>query len=384
MNSLVGLSGALGLGATLAYLLDPERGRRRRALASDQLISAAHAAGDAADATSRDVGNRIMGTIARVRSLFAPDNATDDVIVERVRSRMGSTVRHTRGIFVTARDGHVTLRGPVLAGEVVPLLRRVTNVRGVSSVDNQLDVHHSADSIPSLQGDGALTGPRSTFMQASWSPTARLAAGAAGAALALYGVRESGAVRTIAGIAGLGLLTRALTNLELKRLAGIGAGRRAVMLRKTINVAAPVEEVFDFWSHYENFPRFMNHVRDVRRGEGGRSRWTVEGPAGVPIEWETTETARKANRLLAWKTLDGAPVAHAGTVHFEATRDGGTRIHVTLSYNPPGGALGHGVAALLGQDPKRQMDDDLVRFKSLLEDGRTRAHGQPVTRQQFR
>jgi uncharacterized membrane protein len=59
---------------------------------------------------------------------------------------------------------------------------------------------------------------------------------------------------------------------------------------------------------------------------------------------------------------------------------GGTRIQIRLSYNPPAGALGHGVAALLGSDPKRAMDEDLVRFKSLLEDGRTRAHGQTVRR----
>jgi uncharacterized membrane protein len=384
MNTLVGLSAAFGIGSGLAYLLDPERGRRRRALAGDRLVSVAHTAGDALDATSRDVRNRVAGTIARARSLFEDDAPGDDVLVARVRARLGGVVRHTRAISVDARDGRVTLRGPILADEVPALLACVARVRGVRDVDNQLDVRLDPGDDPALQGGGVLGGPRSAFMQASWSPTARLTAGIAGGVLTLYGVREPGILRTVVGFAGLGLLARALTNLEMTRLFGVGAGRHAVALRKTITVAAPVEEVFDFWRHYENFPRFMSHVRDVRRGEGGRSRWTVEGPAGVPLEWETEETACEEDRRLAWKTLDGAPVAHAGTVQFEPTAEGGTRVHVTLSYTPPLGAIGHGIAALLGQDPRSAMTEDLVRFKSLLEDGRTRAHGRAVTRDQVR
>jgi hypothetical protein len=46
-----------------------------------------------------------------------------------------------------------------------------------------------------------------------------------------------------------------------------------------------------------------------------------------------------------------------------------------MTYNPPAGLLGHGVAALLGADPKRALDDDLLRFKSLLEHGRTTTDG---------
>jgi uncharacterized membrane protein len=181
-------------------------------------------------------------------------------------------------------------------------------------------------------------------------------------------------------VAGATLAARALTNLELRRLFGIGAGRRAVVIQKAIDVNAPVGEVFAFWSQYENFPRFMSNVRDVRRISDARSRWTVVGPAGVPVEWDTEETVREPDRLIGWKTIPGAAVAHSGVVRFEPTAVGGTRVQIRISYNPPGGALGHGLATLLGSDPKRAMDEDLVRFKSLLEDGRTRAHGQSVRR----
>jgi uncharacterized membrane protein len=127
----------------------------------------------------------------------------------------------------------------------------------------------------------------------------------------------------------------------------------------------------------------MSHVREVRRLSDDRSQWTVSGPAGVPVTWETVETARVPNELLAWRTepRGGDAVTHAGTVRFARVPNGGTRLHITMSYTPVGGALGHGVAALFGSDPKHAMDEDLVRFKSLLEHGKTTAHSQTVRRE---
>jgi uncharacterized membrane protein len=76
--------------------------------------------------------------------------------------------------------------------------------------------------------------------------------------------------------------------------------------------------------------------------------------------------------------MPGEAVRHSGVVHFEETQDGATRIDIRLTYKPPAGALGHAVAALFGSDPKRALDEDMVRLKSLLEHGKTTAHGQPV------
>ncbi len=61
----------------------------------------------------------------------------------------------------------------------------------------------------------------------------------------------------------------------------------------------------------------------------------------------------------------------------------GTRIHVQLSYTPPAGAVGHSLAALLGADPKQAMDEDLVRFKSLIEEGKARVHGERIDESQL-
>ncbi len=69
-------------------------------------------------------------------------------------------------------------------------------------------------------------------------------------------------------------------------------------------------------------------------------------------------------------------------MRFEPNADGSTRMHILMSYNPPGGALGHVLATIFGSDPKSVMDEDLARMKSLLEIGKTRAHGERITREQ--
>jgi uncharacterized membrane protein len=64
-------------------------------------------------------------------------------------------------------------------------------------------------------------------------------------------------------------------------------------------------------------------------------------------------------------------VHHTGFVRFDENWDGSTRVAVQMSYVPPAGALGHAMAQLFGVDPRQAMHDDLMRLKSLLEEGRT-------------
>jgi len=128
--------------------------------------------------------------------------------------------------------------------------------------------------------------------------------------------------------------------------------------------------VFEFWRRYENFPRCMSNVREVRDTGGGRSHWKVAGPAGVPVEWDAEITQIVPNKVLAWKTVPGSTVEHAGIVRFQQNDDGTTTVTVRMSYNPPAGAIGHTVATLFGADPKRELDADLTRTKTLIETGR--------------
>jgi uncharacterized membrane protein len=368
-NTGLGLLGGIGLGAALMYFLDPDRGRRRRGLVRDQVVSAVSKADDAVGATARDLGNRARGLASEARSRFKQDEASDEVLVARVRAELGRAVSHPSAIEVTAEQGRVTLSGPILAREVDDVLSTVRSVRGVADVENQLEVHERPDNIPALQGGSERRGGEFELMQENWSPAARLLVGTAGAALALYGSRRQDAIGAALGLAGLTLFARSATNTELRRLTGVGDGRRAVDIQKTINLNVPVEQVFTFFTDYENWPRFMSHVREVRYLGGGRTHWVVDGPAGTTIEWDAEITQLLENELLSWKSVEGAAVEHAGTLRFEPTADGGTRVDIKMSYNPPAGAAGHAIAVLFRADPKKQMDDDLARLKTTIETG---------------
>ncbi|MGH9881853.1 MAG: SRPBCC family protein [Pyrinomonadaceae bacterium] len=369
MNRELALLGGIGLGATVMYMVDPDRGKRRRALMRDKLARATHKVPDAVSATARDISNRVRGLTAEAASAFSNEEVSDEVLVARVRSKLGRIVSHPSSIEVAANQGRVVLSGPILAHETNDLLTCIRAVPGVREVDNLLDVHKQAGDVPGLQGGEPRSGDRFDLMQENWSPTSRLLAGAAGGALAVYGLSRRDPLSLSLGAIGIGLIARSVTNLEMKRLVGLGAGRRAVEIQKTINIAAPVEQVYDFWKNFENFPSVMSNVQEVRDNGNGTSHWVVAGPMGVPVEWDAVITRDVPNELLAWKSVEGASVESAGIVHFGRNEDGTTSVQVKLSYNPPAGAIGHAIAALFGSDPKTEMDADLMRMKSLIETG---------------
>jgi uncharacterized membrane protein len=205
------------------------------------------------------------------------------------------------------------------------------------------------------------------------TPEQRLLQGVAGGALATWGLARRGILGAGAVVTGASLIASA----AVPRQDGM------IRVQKTITIDAAVEEVFAFWSRFENFPRFMEHVVEVRT-EDGRSRWKVAGPAGMPIEWQAEITEQIEPRKIAWRSLPGSVVDHRGEVHFERAGDGATRISVHMVYRPPGGALGHAAAGFLLGDPKTLMDDDLLRLKSLFERGKTRVKGDAVSRDDLR
>ncbi|HJU65258.1 MAG TPA: SRPBCC family protein [Gemmatimonadaceae bacterium] len=363
------LLGGLGLGAVLMYLLDPDRGKRRRHMVRDKAVRALHVSADAVDATGRDLRNRAQGAAAELRARVRKDEAGDEVIVQRVRAELGRSVSHPSSIIATSQDGLVTLSGPILTREADQVLSAVRRVRSVKEVVDRLDRHDYADHVPGLQGGTQRTGDRMELLQENWAPAARLFTGLAGGAVALYGARRRGMVGAALGAAGAALLARSATNVEVRRLVGAGSGGRAIEIRKTITLDLPVEQVFAFFTDYENFPQFMSHVREVRDLGDGRSHWVVDGLAGVPVEWDAIITRAEPLRELAWKSAESSTVQHAGTMRFEPTPVGGTRVDIKMWYNPPAGATGHAVSKLFRVDPKKQLDDDLARVKTALETG---------------
>ncbi len=366
--------GGVGLGTGLMYWADPRSGGARRAQARERALHSLHQVGCALKVVGRDMAHRARGLLYRARARVRPEDVDDVTLEARVRSALGRVCSHPGAVRVSCRQGRVELKGVILASEKKPILACVRHVRGVHELDDDLTVHEHAGGSPDLQGGAIRSGTKPELLQSHWSPTARFLVGLWSVGLMGFGVARGGKAAPVLGVAGALLGLRSLTNVDFRRLTGWGAGPWALTLQKDITVRAPVNEVFAFWQAMHNFPRFMRHVEEVEVTGHGRSHWKVRGPAGIRFEWTAEITHLEEGKLLAWRSVEGATVENAGVIHFEDLGEGRTRLDIRLSYNPPAGILGHAFAKLLGADPKKQMDDDLLRLKSLLELGKATGH----------
>ena len=185
--------------------------------------------------------------------------------------------------------------------------------------------------------------------------------------LALYGLTRRGTFASLVRTLGTGLLVGSAGRDSLVGSVLPRADRRrAVDIQKTLHIDAPLEQVYAFWSNYENFPLFMSHVREVEDLGGGRSRWSVSGPGGVPIEWNAILTQQGFNEVIAWRSEPGSMLENAGIIRFTPAGIG-TRVDLRFCYHPPAGGAGQAVAELLGTDPRAKLNEDLGRMKALLE-----------------
>jgi uncharacterized membrane protein len=364
MTRVSAVLAAAGAGALATYFLDGEQGRRRRAVLRDKTYGRLSHFGEGGGVVAVDLRNRLKGTFGAARRRVMSRDVPDAVLAERVRATLGRVVSHPGSIEVQAHQGVVTLRGPILEREARRALRALRWVPGAHEVRDELEHHEQAGDVPGLQG-GRQRIWRADIAQQHWAPATRMSVGTIGTAFLLHGLRNRSALCLLGGAA---MLARATTNMEMRRLLGWG-GRRSIEFMKTMQIAAPVEQVFEFWQNFENFPQFMRNVHSVRRNADGTWHWEVAGPLGACVQWDAALTRLEPNRLIAWSTVPGATVAHAGRVRFEPAGDG-TRVQVEMGYNPAGGALGHVVASLFGADPKSEMDEDLARLKAYFETGK--------------
>src|SRR3954465_12098235 len=114
----------------------------------------------------------------------------------------------------------------------------------------------------------------------------------------------------------------------------------------------------------------MAHGDEVAVQSGSHSHWRVSAPFGKTVEWDAEIVDDEPGRLLSWRSGEGADIANAGAVRFvTAPKDQGPEVHVSISYDVPGGKLGEALARWAGEDPHQQLDDDLRRFKQGMETG---------------
>jgi hypothetical protein len=180
---------ALGMGAGIMYLADPRLGRRRRARAVDAGRHLSHVVRDAATTAAIDVEHRVTGAASRALESVAPaPPPSDDVLAARVRARLGRLVSHPGAIDVTASEGLIVLSGPVFDSEIGRLIDGVRAVPGVVRVENKLEPHARAGTVPGLQGRGPAQLQRRPIR---WTPAARALTGAIGLLFVAFAVRRA-------------------------------------------------------------------------------------------------------------------------------------------------------------------------------------------------
>jgi uncharacterized membrane protein len=201
----------------------------------------------------------------------------------------------------------------------------------------------------------------------------RLASALGGGLLTVLGIKQ----RSLGGLAlaalGGGLIWRGLSgHCNIYKALGINTSRhknqhagvlhgQGIKVEKSVTINKAPEELYRFWRNFENLPRFMDHLEAVRVLDDKRSQ---------------------ENELIAWRSVEGVSVPNAGSVRFEkkpGTSE--TLVKVAISYEPIGGTIGATIAKLFGEEPEQQIEDDLRRFKQVMEAGETAStSGQPSGR----
>lgn len=338
-------------GATAMYVLDPVSGRRRQNLIFGKAVHLLRQLTHFSRTAFHDAVNRASGVVARTRGRLHSKEIPDDaVLVDRIRSRMGRVVSHPHMIHVDSYRGYITLSGLILENEVMPLLAILRTVPGVRTFRNKLEAHSSREKLRSLPAVPARKGARPEPLQKNWAPAMRFGAVLIGTRLFVSGVSR---IKNYWGktlvLGGSALLLRAVTNVEAKRLVGVGDGRRPVRIHKTFNIAAPVLKIYEFWSHFENLRQIM---------------------PDLPAKWNARLTGLVPGQLIVWRSLPGSVVQNNGQVRFSRNSDGSTRVDLTFSYVPPVGMAGHAIARLFGSDPGNKLDANLRKLKNIFEIGR--------------
>ncbi|MGN6245019.1 MAG: SRPBCC family protein [Motilibacteraceae bacterium] len=272
------------------------------------------------------------------------------------------------------RTGTTTGLGLASVGLGVPLLAAPARMLGVLGLADEADRRQLATVV----GGRELVAAAGLFARPSrfwlWSRVAGDAMDLALLRSALDGNRrdQPGRTRAAMGVAaGIGLV-------DLLAALSYRAARGPLVLTATTTVQATPQQAYAFWRRFEQLPRFMAHLEEVTV-DGRRSRWVASAPLGKHVSWDAETTADVAGERIEWRSVGRGAVRTEGEVRFvKAPGDRGTEVHVAMRYDLPAGRLGQAFARFFGEDPHQQLDDDLRRFKQVMETGEVmRSDGAP-------
>lgn len=156
-------------------------------------------------------------------------------------------------------------------------------------------------------------------------------------------------------------------------------GNHGIKVVQAVTIRKSAAELYAFWRDPANLVQVIKHPVDITSTSRDESHWSVSAPTGR-VEWDSLIINDDPDRLIAWRSREGADVPNAGSVRFDpAPGDEGTEVLVTLEYNPPGGKLGALIAKLTRDAAGSQVYDALRRLKALMEAGEIpTTEGQPA------
>ena len=134
-------------------------------------------------------------------------------------------------------------------------------------------------------------------------------------------------------------------------------------IEDTIEVQVPVQQAYNQWTQFEDFPKFMEGIQSVQQLDDTHVQWVAE-IRGESREWTTEITEQQPDQKVAWRTIEGE-VKNDGVVTFEPMGDAQTRVNVEMDVE--GDSTAENVTGDLLGLVKKQVHGDLERFKQLIE-----------------
>lgn len=357
------IGAAAAVGAAAYSFLESEGGKNRRAALSRKAERWTKNLTESAGKYANNIERRLKGMAREAWSYASPRPTDDRILEERIRSRMGRIVAHPHRIHVASERGVVALWGVARESEIRNLIHALDTMPGVAEVLNHLEPDITKE--PGSESISLKQAHQETLL--AWSPAARLAAGAAGTAIAAYGWKRKDRLGVSLAFLGAGLAAASTMKRNLHSMLAFSEDSPGFELEETIRINAPISDLYDFWATPENYPKVFSHIVAIDRLGENLYRWTLNGPAGVPIHWDGRITRSVPNTVVEWKSLPGSTVGNFGVARFDPHYDASTRVHVRMFYRPPAGILGRFMAELLGSDPKKVLRQDLKRLKLRFE-----------------
>jgi uncharacterized membrane protein len=228
------------------------------------------------------------------------------------------------------------------------------------------------------RGAGDMRGPSGTNVNQAERALSMLI----GSILVASGLKRRSLGGAVMALAGGGLVTRGVTGHSTmyqklglhteggRKLSKTRPDSEGLEITRAVTIGKPAEDLYRLWRDPQVQSRLLGDYGEVALKDGKHMHWTLHGPMGSRIEWDSDIVEERPNELLGWKTRPGAELPNEGSVQFSpAPGNRGTEVVLRMRFSPPGEVPAGGVMKLLGFIPKQLAYKALWRFKAFAETG---------------